>query len=86
MYTKKIMYSFLVLSSLTLVGCGGGSGSTDSTTPVDNIPPVANAGPDLNAQIDQTITISGSATDSDGDHCLLCLEQWYYSTSLYSLV
>ncbi len=67
MYTKKTAYLFLVLAGLMFVGCGGGSSSNNGDIPpTENIPPVANAGNDLNAQVGQTITITGSGTDSDG--------------------
>ncbi len=58
--------TFAIIFLIFLNACGGGS-SDDSTTPsVDNLPPEANAGPDLNVYINQTITITGSGTDSDG--------------------
>jgi hypothetical protein len=67
MNRKKITYLFIFLAALIFSGCGGGSSSDGNTTPpVDNNPPVADAGADLNAQVGQTITITGSGTDSDG--------------------
>jgi len=58
----------MVLAGLIFVGCGGGSSSSNDTTlPIENTPPIAYAGNDLNAQVDKTITITGSGTDSDGN-------------------
>ena len=67
MYTKKIAYFLMVLSSLIfIIGCGGGSSSSTNNNTTSNTVPLANAGNDLTAQVDQTITITGSGTDSDG--------------------
>ena len=58
----SLTFSIIVL--LILSACG--DSSSGDTPPADNIAPVANAGNDLNAQVGQTITITGSGTDSDG--------------------
>ncbi len=40
MYTKKIVCSLIVLSSLMFIGCGGGSSSTSDTTVINDNPSV----------------------------------------------
>ena len=58
----------MISASLFFIGCGGGSSGSSSTNvnTTSNTLPVANAGNDLTAQVGQTITITGSGTDSDG--------------------
>ena len=53
MYTKKIAYVLIILSSLMFLGCGGGSGSTNYSTAIgDNLP----IDDDNNPPIDSNIT------------------------------
>lgn len=55
---------------LTLSACGGGGGGDSSgpvyPAPVANTAPSVNAGGDQRVQINQYVTLSGSATDDDG--------------------
>ncbi|HEY9129385.1 MAG TPA: M6 family metalloprotease domain-containing protein [Sulfurovum sp.] len=49
---------------ILLSGCGGGGGSGTSDT--TNLAPFANAGLDRSVMVNETITITGSGSDSDG--------------------
>jgi len=55
----------LFAGSIILSGCGGGggSGTSDST----NLAPIANAGIDRLVMVNETITITGSGSDPDGN-------------------
>jgi C1A family cysteine protease len=57
-----------VLLSFLLSACGGGGGGDDGgpTPPSSNNLPTVNAGSDLTSDEDETVTLSGTATDSDG--------------------
>ena len=62
----KILYSSLLAIAL-LSGCGGDSSNDDKKTEeVTNKAPMANAGADKTITVDETITITGTANDSDG--------------------
>ncbi len=54
--------AFLFLALLSLSGCGGGGGSSAPA----NIPPSANAGADQSVNEQTSVTLTGSAADSDG--------------------
>jgi len=62
---KKIL--FLILVSF-LTACGGGSDEEKTTTPppAANVAPTVNAGEDQNVEEQTSVTISSSASDSDG--------------------
>jgi len=66
--TKKLIYSSLL--AIMLIGCGGGSSGTktesDKNHNVSNQAPSVNAGADKTVTVNQTITIIGTAIDSDG--------------------
>jgi hypothetical protein len=63
-FRKTLIQSVLILS---LVACGGGSGGGEKTAPSPtNKPPIANAGEDKTVDEGNSITLSGSGTDSDG--------------------
>ena len=65
----KKLISIIILS-VSLFGCGGGSGSDNTPPPqeVQNRAPVANAGNDQNAATGTVVTLNGSASsDVDGD-------------------
>ena len=55
-------------------------GEDPSFPPSDiNTPPTANAGADQTVQVNNTVTITGSGTDSDG---IIKTYQWYYGTTI----
>ncbi len=59
--------TFGIIFLIFLHACGGGSSDESTTTPSVDTPSLeANAGPDLLIYVNQTITITGSGTDSDG--------------------
>ena len=60
---KKINW-MLVLSLVVLIGCGGGSSSSD--TDDGNKAPKVNAGDDTTAIVNESVTVVGTATDEDG--------------------
>lgn len=70
---KKIIYSS-IFAVVFLSGCGGDAGGNDTKTnepsnqngEATNKAPIANAGADRTVTVNQTITIIGIATDSDG--------------------
>jgi len=65
MKTKAI--SKVVFFSIFLFGCGGGTPSdSEVTLPPSNVAPTADAGPDQSVDEQSIVTLSGSATDSDG--------------------
>ncbi|MGB1557494.1 MAG: PKD domain-containing protein, partial [Oceanococcaceae bacterium] len=51
--------------SFLLAACGGGGGSGAGTDP-NNLPPVVDAGPNRQLESNQTVTLTGTATDPDG--------------------
>ena len=61
-------FLFLIpLLSLTLISCGGSSDNGGGSNPLPaNQAPIANAGEDKTVDEGNTITLSGSGTDSDG--------------------
>jgi len=60
-------FKMLLLSSMVIffTACGGGGSSTEDPIPV-NLPPIVNAGEDVSIEEEASITITGTATDSDG--------------------
>ncbi len=62
---------------LLIAGCGGGDGGDDTSDNASNSAPVANAGDDQTVSIadseNQTITLNGTASDSDGT---IASQQW----------
>ena len=69
------IYANILIASvftLSITACGGGGGSDDSSgggsasTPPSNILPVSNAGSDKNVMVNNSITITGIGSDSDG--------------------
>jgi len=66
MKSKKTLNQIFALSLITfLMGCGGGSSSSDTDNEGNKAPEV-NAGADTTAILNQPITIIGTATDEDG--------------------
>ncbi len=65
MIKKVIWLSLSLIILLILTNCGGDESKT-STPSEGNQAPIANAGSDKSAKVNQSITIVGSATDSDG--------------------
>ncbi|MEL7447890.1 MAG: S8 family serine peptidase [Pseudomonadota bacterium] len=69
---RKTLLRFLSVSctagcALVLAACGGGGGSGSSEPPQPaNVRPIADAGPPQTAEEGQTVTLAGTATDSDG--------------------
>ena len=57
MRLEKILFTVVIV--VLLSACGGGSSSSNTT-------PTVNAGVDKSAKINETITIRGTASDSDG--------------------
>ena len=72
MLKSKITKSILLSTVLLLTACGGSSGSSDTDTSSNltdsatNKAPIVNAGADRKAQINVSIIIFGSGSDSDG--------------------
>lgn len=67
--TKDInFHSFLLSSGLILSACGGGSSSAPASavSSTVNVPPSVSAGTDQSVTSATSVTLSGSATDSDG--------------------
>ncbi|MBA6347196.1 PKD domain-containing protein [Colwellia sp. BRX8-9] len=63
-FRKTLIQSVLILS---LVACGGGSDGGEKTAPTPtNKAPTANAGEDQTVDEGNSITLSGSGTDTDG--------------------
>jgi len=69
----KILLSSALIALLTACSSGGDADTkgdsgddTNITKPVKNLAPTANAGQDLNVQVNNTLHITGSGTDSDG--------------------
>jgi len=62
MKSYTLFITLLTTLILTLNGCSGGGGNTE--TP--NQAPTANAGADRTVEVNHSITITGSGTDSDG--------------------
>jgi len=58
----------LFFISSILFGCGGGGSGSDNTTtqPPANVAPTVNAGDDQSVNEEVAVTLSGSASDSDG--------------------
>jgi len=55
------------LFTLTITACGGGSTGNETTPPATtNKAPTANAGTDKSIEVNKSITIAGTGTDSDG--------------------
>ncbi|MGQ8365328.1 PKD domain-containing protein [Glaciecola sp. 1036] len=57
---------FAVVSLLAACGGGGGKSSGETITPRANTPPSVNAGTDASFDENSTVTISATASDSDG--------------------
>lgn len=57
----------LLLSSMVILftACGGGSSTSETPDPVNSLPNV-DAGPDKSVEVNQAVTITGSASDDDG--------------------
>lgn len=71
-YSTRLRFSALCLLAATLVGCGGGGSSDDeddNTTaapPAANVAPTVSAGGDREANESSVVSITASASDSDG--------------------
>jgi len=73
---KKTLIFSTILVLILLNGCGSstdnksstqtGSSTPTTTTEVSNKAPIVHAGKDKNVIVNETITITGTATDSDG--------------------
>ena len=64
----SFFYSFLGLSPLVLLSCGGGSETSKATQPETNHPPIAFAGPNQNVLTGSIVTLDGSGSyDPDND-------------------
>jgi len=64
---KHIKLLLLIAATIILTACGGGGSSNPGTdAPPANKLPVANAGSDKTVQVNQSVTITGTGTDSDG--------------------
>lgn len=64
-FKSLVGYLFVALFSVTiLTGCG--DDTTTSTQEGSNKAPIVNAGKDKTVQINETVTITGTASDSDG--------------------
>ena len=73
---KKTLIFSTILVLILLNGCGSstdnksstqtGSSTPTTTTEVSNKAPIVHAGEDKNVIVNETITITGTATDSDG--------------------
>ena len=70
MLKRQFSKSMLIAMSIFLTACGGGSGSNSTTSNLisdsANILPSVDAGYDRKVQIDTSIKLYGTATDSDG--------------------
>ncbi|MES9941157.1 MAG: choice-of-anchor Q domain-containing protein [Candidatus Thiodiazotropha sp. 6PLUC2] len=63
----RLLHSITLLLIITLlVACGGGEGSSDNSVQSANIPPQADAGADQTVIALQSVTMTGSGSDSDG--------------------
>lgn len=60
-----ILFAGILAMALSLPGCFH-SDSNDSSPTVQNLPPTADAGLDLTAEEQESVTLVGSGTDSDG--------------------
>lgn len=58
--------AFLLLGAIFFVGCDGGGSGEYPSTPIANQIPTANAGADKTVLINNTVTITGIGTDTDG--------------------
>jgi len=66
MYMKRLkLKTLLLLGAVMIAGCGGGGGGNGSGSAV-NKAPIVNAGADKNIKVNKVVTITGSASDSDG--------------------
>ena len=64
---KHIKLLLLIAATIILTACGGGGSSNPGTdAPPANKLPVVNAGQDLSVQENTPVTITGTASDSDG--------------------
>ncbi len=64
-FSQFILFAVILAMALSLSGCFH-SDSNDSTPTVQNLPPIADAGVDLTAEEQESVTLVGSGTDSDG--------------------
>ena len=68
-YCQLIVHFSLVCSLTLITACGGGSDSSDAPTPQPtpiNTSPTVSAGGDQTVTSDNSVTLTGTATDSDG--------------------
>jgi hypothetical protein len=65
--SKVCQFTIIVVLSILLFSCGGGSDSENITKPIKNISPIANAG--VNQAVDELskVSLQGSGTDEDGN-------------------
>lgn len=63
---KTIRILIILLGVTTIIGCGGGDGGETAGGGSSNAAPTVNAGENMNVDSGSTVTLSGSASDSDG--------------------
>lgn len=75
-------FKIILLASMVVMftACGGGSSADTIVDDVSvNILPTVDAGPDLNIELGQSVTITGTGTDSDGT---IVSYEWTYGTDV----
>ena len=63
---RLTLNTLLLVVAMIIVGCGSGDTVSFGTTPVANKAPTVNAGANKSIEVNEIVTITGSASDSDG--------------------